>query len=66
MPLGFLGCILGSLLSREEAKAERDFDELYVRSQTGLGAEVPIDGAGLRSRRPVEPRERAAAMAEVE
>jgi cation/acetate symporter len=38
IPLGFLGCIAGTLLSsrREEA---RTFDELYVRSETGLGAE---------------------------
>jgi cation/acetate symporter len=44
VPLGFLGCILGSLLSREESRAERDFEELRVRSETGLGAEVPING----------------------
>jgi cation/acetate symporter len=33
-----LGCIAGTLLSsrREE---ERTFDELFVRSETGLGAE---------------------------
>ncbi len=54
VPLGFLACFLGTILSREERKAERDFDELHVRSETGLGAEVPIDGAGLtpRPRRP--------------
>ena len=40
VPLGFLGCILGTMLSREESKAERGFDELHVRSETGLGAEV--------------------------
>src|SRR6478609_2734750 len=32
IPLGFLGCIVGTLLSREH-KAERSFDELFVRSQ---------------------------------
>jgi len=47
VPLGFIGCILGSLLSGEEAKAERGFDELHVRSETGLGAEIPMAGAGL-------------------
>jgi hypothetical protein len=31
------------MLSRE-ARAERSFDELYVRSETGLGAE---EGTGL-------------------
>src|ERR687894_414059 len=43
VPLGFIGCWLGTVLSRE-AKAERTFDELYVRSETGLGAEA---GTGL-------------------
>jgi cation/acetate symporter len=39
IPLGFIGCWLGTVLShaREE---ERTFDELYVRSETGLGAEA--------------------------
>src|SRR5215211_1611909 len=43
VPLGFIGCWLGTVLSsaREEA---RSFDELYVRSETGLGAET---GTGL-------------------
>ncbi len=50
VPLGFLGCILGSLLSKDESKAEREFDELHVRAETGLGAEVPIEGAGLAPR----------------
>jgi cation/acetate symporter len=52
VPLGFLACYLGTILSREETKAERDFEELHVRSETGLGAEVPIEGAGLTSRPP--------------
>jgi len=43
IPLGFIGCWLGTVLSRE-AMAERSFDELYVRSETGLGAEA---GTGL-------------------
>jgi cation/acetate symporter len=38
IPLGFIGCFLGTMLSRER-KAERTFDELFVRSETGLGAE---------------------------
>jgi cation/acetate symporter len=40
VPLGFLGCWLGTVLSRKESRAEHSFDELYVRSETGLGAEV--------------------------
>ena len=38
------------MLSRE-AKAERSFDELWVRSETGLGAEVGT-GLTLTGRRP--------------
>jgi cation/acetate symporter len=43
VPLGFIGCWLGTVLTREEIAA-RSFDELYVRSETGLGAET---GTGL-------------------
>jgi cation/acetate symporter len=43
IPLGFLGCILGTLLSSERG-AERSFHELYVRSETGLGAEKALPG----------------------
>jgi cation/acetate symporter len=43
IPLGFIGCWLGTVLSREE-RAQRSFDELLVRSETGLGAEA---GTGL-------------------
>jgi cation/acetate symporter len=43
VPLGFIGCWLGTVLTREET-AERSFDELWVRSETGLGAEA---GTGL-------------------
>jgi len=38
IPLGFIGAILGTLLSREP-EAERRFTELTVRANTGLGAE---------------------------
>jgi cation/acetate symporter len=38
IPLGFLGAILGTLLSRAPASAEK-FTELTVRASTGLGAE---------------------------
>ncbi len=42
MPLGFLGCWLGSLLTRDSVSARVEaarFEGLYVRSQTGIGAE---------------------------
>ena len=38
IPLGFLGCIAGTLLSTER-RTEHSFHELYVRSETGLGME---------------------------
>ena len=38
IPLGFIGCWLGTVLSSEHG-AERTFHELYVRSETGLGSE---------------------------
>ena len=55
IPLGFLACYLGTILTREEARAERNFDELYVRSETGLGAEEaePVSGRGVEKREPV-------------
>ncbi|MEA2330884.1 MAG: cation/acetate symporter [Thermoleophilaceae bacterium] len=43
IPLGFIGCWVGTMLAREP-EAEQLFDELYVRSETGLGAEA---GTGL-------------------
>src|SRR5918995_276029 len=49
VPLGFLGCWLGTILSKEERRAERSFDELFVRSETGLGAEAGT-GVGLTGR----------------
>jgi cation/acetate symporter len=38
IPIGFLGAILGTLLTREPS-AELKFDELLIRANTGLGAE---------------------------
>src|SRR5689334_8514159 len=38
IPLGFLGAVLGTLLTREP-QAEQKFTELSVRANTGLGAE---------------------------
>jgi len=38
VPLGFMGAVLGTLLTREP-EAEARYSELAVRSQTGLGAE---------------------------
>jgi cation/acetate symporter len=41
IPLGFLGCWLGTMLGRER-RAERTFKELFVRSETGIGAEAVV------------------------
>jgi cation/acetate symporter len=48
IPIGFLGCWLGTVLSREEVAEERTYDELLVRSETGLGSE----GGGRFRREP--------------
>ncbi len=56
IPLGFLGCFVGTLLGR--ASDERRYHELYVRSETGLGAEQVT----ARTRRP-RARRSAPAMA---
>lgn len=39
IPLGFLAVLLGSLLWRRDERAERMWEELYVRQNTGIGAE---------------------------
>jgi cation/acetate symporter len=42
MPLGFLGCWLGSVMaakSEDSIAEEGRFEALYIRSQTGIGAE---------------------------
>jgi cation/acetate symporter len=60
IPLGFIGCWLGTVLTRERV-AERTFDELYVRAETGLGAE---EGTGLTlTGRREKPRTTAGATA---
>jgi cation/acetate symporter len=39
IPLGFIGCFLGTMLAREPA-AEAKFSELKIRAETGLGSEL--------------------------
>ncbi len=50
IPLGFLGCWAGTMLSRE-SESEHTFDELFVRSETGLGSERAVE---IVQERPVE------------
>jgi cation/acetate symporter len=46
VPVGFLGCLIGSWFGRREKLGLDSFDEVRVRSTTGLGAEVaPARGA---------------------
>jgi cation/acetate symporter len=51
IPLGFLGCWVGTMLSRE-SKSEHTFAELFVRSETGLGSERAVE---VVRDRPLEP-----------
>ena len=51
IPLGFLGCWLGTVLSSEKG-AERSYDELNVRAQTGFGAEAAGEPAPSEERQP--------------
>jgi cation/acetate symporter len=58
IPIGFLGCFLGTKLSKEKGN-ERQYEELYVRSETGLGAEAAGEGHA-----PKKPRRREEAAPE--
>jgi cation/acetate symporter len=53
IPIGFLGCFLGTKLSSERGN-ERNYEELYVRSETGLGAEAAGEGHAPRPKRRTE------------
>ena len=56
IPIGFLGCVLGTWLGRHERIGLDSFDEVRVRSTTGLGAEVaPRREGGARQRPAREP-----------
>jgi cation/acetate symporter len=61
VPLGFIGCWLGTVLSKPQEN-ERSFSELHVRSETGLGAEQGT-GATLTKRGGGESKPRATAGA---
>jgi cation/acetate symporter len=41
IPLGFIGCWLGTMLSSEHG-TERTYQQLFVRSETGLGSEKAL------------------------
>jgi cation/acetate symporter len=59
IPLGFIGCVVGTLLGHER-DTERSYHELFVRSETGLGAE---EVSGTAKRKRPTARRGAAAMA---
>jgi cation/acetate symporter len=57
IPIGFLGCWLGTVLGRADA-GERGYDELLRRSELGVGAEAGPERTGRFKREPepaVEP-----------
>ena len=43
IPLGFLGAVLGTLLSARDPEGEEKFAELQVRANTGLGSEKAVE-----------------------
>jgi hypothetical protein len=43
------------MLSKEETRAERSFDELHVRAETGLGAEAAVPAEAPPEVPPREP-----------
>jgi cation/acetate symporter len=60
VPVGFLGCLVGTWLGRREQLGLESFDEVRVRSTTGLGAEVAPPRS---SRTPKEPGPREPVVA---
>ena len=44
IPLGFIGCWLGTMLSTRARRPSTRYHELYVRSETGLGSEKALVG----------------------
>jgi cation/acetate symporter len=56
IPIGFLGCWLGTMLSKTREEA-RTYDELLVRSETGLGSEGAQPARVPRRRAPVAERD---------
>ena len=53
VPLGFIACIAGSLLFGRDEVAEATFDEVLVRSTTGIGSELASSPAEPQSPRPL-------------
>jgi cation/acetate symporter len=49
VPLGFIACIAGSLLLGRDEAAQASFDEVRVRSTTGIGSERASASAGPQS-----------------
>jgi len=43
IPLGFLGCIVGTLVSSSKPSEHSSYDELFVRAETGLGSERALE-----------------------
>ncbi len=60
IPIGFLGCWLGTMLTKPEVTTDATYDELLVRSETGIGSEGGPEprksGRFRREEAPVEVR----------
>jgi cation/acetate symporter len=61
IPVGFLGCLIGTLIGGSEQASLDTFDEVRVRTATGLGAvgageEEPRGEAGPEAQQPVTAR----------
>ena len=53
VPLGFIACIAGSLLFGRDEVAETTFDEVRVRSTTGIGSERASERSAPHTSRPL-------------
>ncbi len=61
IPIGFLGCVIGTWIGGSDQAALDSFDEVRVRAATGLGAETagdqpPAEDAAPAPREPVGAR----------
>jgi cation/acetate symporter len=52
IPIGFLGCLIGTLMGGRQTAAQDSFDEVRVRAGTGLGAETGGTARGAAAPQP--------------
>jgi cation/acetate symporter len=49
MPLGFLGCVLGTLIAGRDADNEKRFDAFLFQVHTGVMPKRTAENAGIAS-----------------